>query len=498
VSLGLSAFALYALTSSPFVLDEDVAEFQTLGAAGGIAHAGYPLLTLGLEAFHRLPLSTPAYRANLVSAAAGAVAVALAAWAARRLGAGRLAAAAAAAGFALSHTAWHEATRAEVYAFTLPFAAGGWLALEAARRGGGVRAWLACGALTGLALTGHLSALGLATVVAALAAWRGARGRLALRAALAAAGGLALGLAPLLLIPLRDAPGHPLNYIETTFDAWSPLHVAWADDLPTRLRRSMLLLSGRQFLDGGWFHPFMDVAPRLRALAAHLALNDLLPAGMVLAAAGAGIAVARRSAAHGGLAAWIAAVGFWLALGAFPNVAASFFLPALWATSLFVATGLDALIRRSRPAGLLAALLLAATPPVRLAIAHPPPPLAGSALAADAWRAWPGAWSPFRHDDSWERFGREALAALPPRAIVLACWNEGTTLAALRHAAGLRPDVEVRLTCDQPGRIGDAAAEARAGHRALYATIAPERLPEPARWEPAGRWPRGGLWRYRE
>ena len=42
-AMGVLAFVLYALTCSRFVLSEDVAEFQALAAAHGIAHAGYPL-----------------------------------------------------------------------------------------------------------------------------------------------------------------------------------------------------------------------------------------------------------------------------------------------------------------------------------------------------------------------------------------------------------------------------------------------------------------------
>lgn len=493
---GAAALAVYAATASPYVLNEDVAEFQALAAGGGIAHAGYPLLTLALEAFHRLPFATAAYRANLVSGVAGAVAVALAAWGALRLGAGRLPAAAAALALALSPALWREATRAEVYAFTLPFAAGAWLALERARRDGGSRAWLACGFLAGLALTGHAGSAAIAITAGLVAAWRAARGRRAAREALAALGGLAAGLTPLAALLLRDVAGHPLNYIETTFDRWSPFHVAWASDPATRLRRVALLLSGRQFLEDAWFRPFMDAGLRLRALGLGVALNDLPLAGTLLAAFGGAVALARRSAAHGTLALWIAATLVLLAWAAYPNVLASFFLPGLWALALFAATGLGALHRRAPAAGRAAAALLVAAPLARLAWPEPPAALEARPVAAAVWRTAPAGWSPFRHDPSWEAFGRAALAGLPPRAVVLACWDEGTTLLALTRAAGVRPDVEVRLTCDQPGRVAAAAAEAAAAGRALYATIPPARLGDAARWAPAGRWARGALWRH--
>lgn len=494
---GLAAFALYAATTSAYVLNEDVAEFQALGAGGGLAHAGYPLHTLALEAFRHLPFSTPAFRANLVSGVAAAVAVGLAVRAARRLGAGRVASLAAALALALSQTLWHEATRAEIYAFTLPLAAGAFLALDAARRGGRPRAWLACGLLTGLALASHLSSLGIATLAAAVALERLARRRLSASAAAAGAAGLALGLAPLALLVLRDVPDHPLNYLAYTFDAWSPLHVPWAPDLAARARRVALLLSGRQFLEGGWFQPFMDTPLRLRLLALHVGLNDLPLLGTALAALGAAAGLARRGTTHALLVAWIAATLGWLSFGAYPNVLASFFLPGLWALAVLAACGTAWLARSSRAAGLGAAVLLVALPLARLSLPAPPGPLAARPLVAAAWRAWPADWSPFRHDRSWEDFGRAALAVPAPGATVLACWDEGTTLLYLRHAAGVRTDVDVRLTCDARGRVEAAIERAARADREVYATLAPPRLPRPERWVEAGRWARGALWRYR-
>src|SRR5262245_47136771 len=76
MACGLAAFLFYAWTTSPYVLNEDIAEFQALSATHGISHAGYPLYLLALELFHRLPFSTVAYRANLVSGFAAAIAVA--------------------------------------------------------------------------------------------------------------------------------------------------------------------------------------------------------------------------------------------------------------------------------------------------------------------------------------------------------------------------------------------------------------------------------------
>src|SRR5437867_10991713 len=137
---------------------------------------------------------------------------------------------------------------------------------------------------------------------------------------------------------------------------------------------------------------------------------------------------------------------------------------------------------------------MVAAPVVRLRMATPPGPLARTSAAA-AWEAWPSGWSPFSPDPSWEKFGRGVLAALPKRAHVLACWEEGTTLLAAQRALRLRPDVAIHLSCDSEGRIQSVIESARRGASGVYATIPPRRLPLAREWAPAGSWPRGGLWR---
>lgn len=69
--------ALYLRTLAPTVAENDSAEFATVGATFGVPHPpGYPLYTLLLRAAWYLPLGNPAFRANLVSALAAAVALA--------------------------------------------------------------------------------------------------------------------------------------------------------------------------------------------------------------------------------------------------------------------------------------------------------------------------------------------------------------------------------------------------------------------------------------
>jgi hypothetical protein len=131
--LGLGSFALYVTTLAPTVLFADGGEFQFVPYILGIAHpTGYPLyLLLGWAWSHTLPIGDVAYRMNLFSALWAALAVGLSyvvALRVVRLGAAginsnvaRLAAATAAATFAVGETFWSQAIIAEVYSFNAFF-----------------------------------------------------------------------------------------------------------------------------------------------------------------------------------------------------------------------------------------------------------------------------------------------------------------------------------------------------------------------------------------
>jgi hypothetical protein len=72
-------FALYVVTLAPTVLRSDSGEFHVVPYVLGVAHApGYPLLTLVGWLAMLLPVGDPAYRMNLLGAAAAAGAAALA------------------------------------------------------------------------------------------------------------------------------------------------------------------------------------------------------------------------------------------------------------------------------------------------------------------------------------------------------------------------------------------------------------------------------------
>ena len=115
-----ASLILYVATAAPTVATvfDDSLEFHVVLPTLGIAHpSGYPLYTLlGKLATAIIPFRDPAGRANLLSALAAALAIAILYLVARRFAGSRPAAAVATAAFAISPAWWSQATLAEVYA----------------------------------------------------------------------------------------------------------------------------------------------------------------------------------------------------------------------------------------------------------------------------------------------------------------------------------------------------------------------------------------------
>lgn len=116
-AVGVLALLVYLRTLLPDVGGpEDTPKFQYLGAALGTAHPpGYPLHTMLSHVFSYLPVGTLAYRANLLSAVAGAAASATTWLLSRALGASRVAATFGALTMAFGAAFWTYSVLAEVY-----------------------------------------------------------------------------------------------------------------------------------------------------------------------------------------------------------------------------------------------------------------------------------------------------------------------------------------------------------------------------------------------
>lgn len=118
-AIGSLALALYARTLAPSVacIFCDTLELQYVIPRLGILHpTGYPLYALVGKLFTLIvPFNDPAFRLNLFSACAGALAVALVYLSARRLTDYRFGAVIGALTFAVGETFWAQAVAAEVY-----------------------------------------------------------------------------------------------------------------------------------------------------------------------------------------------------------------------------------------------------------------------------------------------------------------------------------------------------------------------------------------------
>ncbi len=207
VGSGLVALVAYALTLHPGIPGGDAGELAAAACAGGVAHPpGYPLHGLLLRLAGLVPLGTPLLRFHFVSAVCGAVTVALLVdlvtrWT-KRPASGLLAGAA----WFASPLPWLYATTTEVFALhTALVALVAWALTRDVQRGGGKRSALLFGVASGLALTHHQTAL---FVVGPLLLARGGK-HPSWQALLA---GLALGGAPLLLLPMWSGVDTPFSW----------------------------------------------------------------------------------------------------------------------------------------------------------------------------------------------------------------------------------------------------------------------------------------------
>jgi hypothetical protein len=299
-----AALALYVATLAPTILPGDPGEFQFVPPLLGIAHpTGYPLYNLLGWAWSHLPLSSPldapaadiAYRMNLFSAVAAALAVGLAYLAALAVlrqalptlapAPRRLAAGLAAAVLAVAPTLWSQAVIAEVYGLNALLVVGLFYTLLAWGEKGKLRDLFLAALCFGLGLAHHSTMLLLAPAALAYAwlsrlpavAAEGASGHRGLSGAqwLLLAG---CCLGPLLLyayIPLR-APHTPS--LRQPLDAGREL-VLYENSL-----RSLL-----DFLTGGPFGGSVDLAVDLGqrlAMAFGLLREEVGWIGLALALAG--------------------------------------------------------------------------------------------------------------------------------------------------------------------------------------------------------------------
>jgi hypothetical protein len=227
-TLGVGAFvvfavslAAYASTVAPTAGWLDSAEFVAASVSLGVSHSpGHPIPLLLGRAACLLPIGDLAFRVNLSSALAMAVATSLLYGLCRMLLSSLaaevparvrgLVAAASALGFAFSFSAWFQAVRAEVYALEVALLLGTLLGVVRFLLGPQDRRPLyAAGLACGLALANHHFLTLLVFVPAAALVLR-ARPPLGSAATTALFG--VLGLAAFLYLPVRASVGPEVNW----------------------------------------------------------------------------------------------------------------------------------------------------------------------------------------------------------------------------------------------------------------------------------------------
>lgn len=412
--------ALYLRTLAPGVTwaneAADSGDLIAAAATLGVAHpSGYPAYLLLARLFMLLPIGDLAFRAGLLSVAAG-LGAALGVYAAvRALAAvpgwrGEVASAGAALICGLAPMLWSQAVVAEVYALNAMFVALLlWFIAEPARTR---RALAARGLVAGLALGNHLTS-GLvvaAWLVAALARAPGGlapRGARTARAALALAG-LAAGLLVYLYVPLRAAARPPIS---------------WGD--PRDLAGFWWLVSGALYRPLAFGVPAAELPAHLLASLGRLA-GDLGAPGVALALLGLVAAPPpARPLAWAGLA--LAAGYVLFASGYDTGDAYLYMIPASLIGAVLAGLGIAAALGRL-PGG-------------------PPAGLAASAALAAAL-AWGAAATYPRVDASADRravdFAGHVLGVAPRGAIVAAESDfDAFPLWYEHYALGRRPDLFV-------------------------------------------------------
>lgn len=423
LGFGAFAFALYVASLPPSFAFWDTGELQTVAAILGIAHppACPVFVLLGWTFVHAIPLGEAAWRVDLMCAGAVAGAVGLLYATARRLGVSRAAAALVTIGFATASIVWRDATRAEVQDVALFFRVLALVLASSYAERGRLRDLFAAALALGLAGATHGIAIlmlpGLALVVARRSAeFRG-------RAALAVAGGIALGLVPYAYLPLRSAWLYAHHVDPTLAIGLPPGAPFWDYDHPATLRNFIRVITGADFDTHSGFAGFFEPA-RYPHFAAALIVRlgaAFGVGGAILAAVGAGfLALSRR---HERIALLLVALTIVPYTEAYSMLQDPdrYYLLALWCGAIAIGVGFDAVAR-------LVALERASIGRYALL----------GALVVSFVAAAPGRLSIFaqREDYGARDYARDIAELVPDRSIVLAEWAYATPLAYAAYVDG--------------------------------------------------------------
>ncbi len=419
-AVGLGAFALYTATCCPTVHWGDSGELIVAGVVLGIAHPpGHPLFSMLGHLFSWLPLATPAWRVNWMSAVFGAVAVGLtyelAAETLRRLGAPprRAAgcAAAAAALFAVTSGLWGGSTVAETTALHAAFTAGVvWLVWRIAwTRPTGATLTQALGAaavLYGFSATNHVAGIFFLPAFAVLLVARCGREVLHPRNVCVMVACVLAGLSLYGFLPLRSLQNPPLD---------------WAN--PETAKNFWWVITARQY------QAYMTQSPAGFVAASQalgqrgvLIAQEWTGVGAVLVIAGV-LSLGRRVPAFAAFV--LLAVAPLIVLGLSSAFILAYVVPGMVLLAVALAVGFERVV--------------GATPVL------PAPVAAALAAALVAWSGVQHAGASARQTDrTADAYGRTLLAELPANAVLFST-NQPMLFVSwfLQLTEGYRTDVSV-------------------------------------------------------
>lgn len=257
LAVGVCALAAYVRTLAPDVLYGDSAEFQTLAYTLGTTHStGYPVYLLLARLLGFLPIGSPAWRVNLLSAVGAATTVSGVFLLTRYLTHSRIGALLGSVALGLSYTFWSQAIVAELYTPALSFLSIIVLLLWRWHRAPleSNRSLLFAALLTGLGLGVHAFVVLIAPTATAFVIWTLWSRRMTAsqwgRCMAMAFTGLVLGAAIFLLaFFLIDLNDPPTSFVQVMLYPSRSIWGLTLADLDTPFKRLWVTVSGLQWQD---------------------------------------------------------------------------------------------------------------------------------------------------------------------------------------------------------------------------------------------------------
>jgi hypothetical protein len=348
VALAALALAVYVCALPPSYAFWDTGELQVVSIVFGIAHPpGAPaFVLLGWLFAHLIPFGEPAWRVNLMSAIAVAVAVGVLYATMRLLAIRRPTAAICTLAFAWAQATLLYATRAEVHDLALCFSACALYAAARYERSRATRDLCACALATGLFAATHGVALFFVPAVVLVVIVRPPPQPQRRGAVVAACAAFALGLAPYAYIAPRAA-WLAAHHTDPTLAVGLPPGLPfWNYGNPSTPERFWRFVTGAEFHVHSGFAGYADVtrypafaAAFVRRLTAAYSIT-----GMLLALGGAVLLVARREPLGRALVlAAVLAVPYTESYSDLQDPD-RYYLLALWCAAIAIALAFDGLV----------------------------------------------------------------------------------------------------------------------------------------------------------